>query len=148
MNFLNSTLLSCMDGTIRDLAGLRGTYRLTDKTQMAITAIRRLLEAEKISKAHFLLDEPVLNSGRLKEEILTVFTGSEVGVECDVIRDVDRCLYDKENVITADAIILDHCISWFNLVRKVIEGEFSNYPLIEVMQTCTAAVYKKNPDET
>lgn len=29
--FSDSTLLLCMDGTIRDLAGLRGTYRLIDK---------------------------------------------------------------------------------------------------------------------
>ena len=30
--FSGSTLLSCMDGTIRDLAGLRGIYRIIDKT--------------------------------------------------------------------------------------------------------------------
>ena len=28
----HSTLLKCMDGTIRDLAGLRGTYKIIDKT--------------------------------------------------------------------------------------------------------------------
>jgi hypothetical protein len=32
----SSTLIHCMDGTIRDLAGLRGTYRLIDKTEDAI----------------------------------------------------------------------------------------------------------------
>ena len=32
----DSLLLKCMDGTIRDLASLRGTYRLIDKTDTAI----------------------------------------------------------------------------------------------------------------
>lgn len=44
--FSYSTLLLCMDGTIRDLAGLRGTYRLIDKTVPAVLAIRKVLEAE------------------------------------------------------------------------------------------------------
>ena len=39
--FSGSTLLYCMDGTIRDLAGLRGTYRIIDKTDLAVEAIRK-----------------------------------------------------------------------------------------------------------
>lgn len=31
----SSLILRCMDGTIRDLAGLRGTYHLIDKTNIA-----------------------------------------------------------------------------------------------------------------
>ena len=35
--------------------------------------------------------------------------------------DVDRCLYDREAVVTTDAIILNHCISWYNMARWMIE---------------------------
>lgn len=38
-----SLLLKCMDGTIRDLAGLRGTYCLIDKTDTAILLIGNIL---------------------------------------------------------------------------------------------------------
>ena len=51
--FSGSTLLLCMDGTVRDLAGLRGTYRLIDKTDRAILAVRRVLEEERVKTAHF-----------------------------------------------------------------------------------------------
>ncbi len=44
--FSGSTLLLCMDGTVRDLAGLRGTYRPIDKTDLAIRAVRGVLERE------------------------------------------------------------------------------------------------------
>ena len=40
----NSTLIKCMDGTIRDLAGLRGTYKLIDKTDRAINLIGEYLQ--------------------------------------------------------------------------------------------------------
>ncbi len=48
-----SILLRCMDGTIRDLAGLRGTYRLIDKTDIAINLIGNKLEEMNIDNACF-----------------------------------------------------------------------------------------------
>lgn len=128
--FSGSTLLSCMDGTIRDLAGLRGTYRLIDKTDMAIDAIKRILEEENVKKAVFLIDAPVSNSGRLKQRIEECLSASKVTAICEVINDVDKNLYDKENVITSDAIILDKCISWFNLTKRVIEENLKDYPFV------------------
>ncbi|MBR0411444.1 MAG: DUF434 domain-containing protein [Eubacterium sp.] len=130
--FSDSTLLLCMDGTIRDLAGLRGTYRLIDKTRPAIQSIRKLLETENVKTAHFLIDAPVSNSGRLKAQIAELFSGSSVETEFAVIRDVDRSLYGRDNVITSDAVILDHCRSWFNLVRRAIELEIGDYPFVEI----------------
>ena len=131
--FSGSTLLLCMDGAVRDLAGLRGTYRLIDKTDRAILTIRRVLEEERVKTAHFLLDAPVSNSGRLKEAIAAGFAGSPVHVEFSVINDVDKQLYGKDNVITSDAIILDQCASWFNLVRRAVRLELGAYPYIEIV---------------
>lgn len=131
--FSGSALLLCMDGTVRDLAGLRGTYRLIDKTDAAILAIRRVLEAEGVGEACFLLDAPVSNSGRLKERIAELFTDSSVQTAFEVVGDVDKRLYGKENVITGDAIILDRCRSWFNLVRRAIDLELGGYPYVEIM---------------
>ena len=67
-----SLLLKCMDGAVRDLAALRGTYRLIDETTQAILRIGRILEKGGIGKAVFYLDSPVSNSGRLKEQIGTL----------------------------------------------------------------------------
>ena len=128
-----STLLSCMDGTIRDMAGLRGTYRIIDKTEPAISAIRKVLEAEKAREAHFLIDAPMSNSGRLSAKIEDKFEDSSVDVVCEVINDVDKNLYGKENVITSDAIILDNCVSWFNLTERAIKAEIGDYPFVRII---------------
>ena len=131
--FSGSTLLSCMDGTVRDLAGLRGTYRIIDKTDLTVEAIRKVLEAEGVKEAHFLIDAPISNSGRLSSKIEDMFAGSSVKTECEVIFDVDKSMYDKENVITSDAIILDNCRSWFNLTERAIEEEIGEYPFVRVL---------------
>ncbi|MBQ2803978.1 MAG: DUF434 domain-containing protein [Lachnospiraceae bacterium] len=129
--FSGSTLLKCKDGTIRDLAGLRGTYRLIDKTDMAISSIGEILEEEQVKKAIFYLDAPVSNSGRLKERVRELLEPFAFEVEFEVINDVDRILHTKECVISGDAIILDHCESWFNLVRTVMENKMPEYEFVD-----------------
>ena len=131
--FSGSTLLSCMDGTIRDLAGLRGTYRIIDKTDLAVEAIRKVLEAEGVKEAHFLIDAPISNSGRLSSKIEDMFEKSPVEAVCEVINDVDKNLYDRERVITSDAIILDNCRSWYNLTGKAIRTEMGEYSFVRIL---------------
>ncbi len=116
-----SLLLKCMDGTIRDLASLRGNYRVIDKTEHAIMCIGEALQQYHIDKAVFYLDAPVSNSGRLKMQILELLSVFDYAVEVNVINDVDRVLQKLENVITSDAIILDKCQSWINLNKTIIE---------------------------
>lgn len=129
--FSGSTLLLCMDGTVRDLAGLRGTYRLIDKTDSAILTVRKVLEQEQVREARFLIDAPVSNSARLRARIAEMMADSPVNVEFEVINAVDQNLYGKENVVTSDAVILDKCVSWFNLVRRGIDMELGGYLYVE-----------------
>ena len=117
----DSILLLGMDGCVRDLAALRGTYRLIPETAAAVKMIAETLKQAQVKKAHFLLDEPVSNSGRLK--VLIAETAEECGLDTDIqiLRDVDRALYQKENVITSDSIILDHCESWVDLTAECMK---------------------------
>lgn len=115
-----SLLLLGMDGTIRDLAGLRGTYKIVDKTAMALELMLKRMDGQSISDAVIYLDKPVSNSGRLKALILEMEKDYNVDVQVEVINDVDRVLYGRENVVTSDAIILDHCDSWYNLNRQIV----------------------------
>ena len=126
-----SLLLKCMDGTIRDLASLRGNYRVIDKTEHAIMCIGEALQQYHIDKAVFYLDAPVSNSGRLKMQILELLSVFDYAVEVNVINDVDRVLQKLENVITSDAIILDKCQSWINLNKTIIEQYENQYFFID-----------------
>lgn len=127
----DSLLLKCMDGTIRDLAALRGTYRLIDKTDTAILLIGEILEKNKIGKVVFYLDAPVSNSGRLKQRILELLNQFNYEVQVEVINNVDQVLEKLDHVITSDAVILDKCTSWINLNRKIIKEINEDYPYID-----------------
>lgn len=116
-----SPVFLCVDGTIRDLAGLRGTYRIIDKTEKAIRLILGKLCEYGNSKACFYLDAPVSNSGRLYSLILDCAKDYDIEVECKVINDVDSVLEESDHVISTDAIILNNCSSWINLLPEIID---------------------------
>ena len=115
-----SPVFYCRDGALRDLAGLRGTYRVIDKTQTAIELLLRQLELLHISEAVFYLDAPVSNSGRLSGLIRQCAKGYGISVQTQIIPDVDRVLEQMEGVISGDAIILNRCKSWLNVMPLII----------------------------
>lgn len=119
--FSDSLLFECMDGTIRDLAALRGTYRIIPETEAAVRMLFDTLREKRVDTVHILLDEPVSNSGRLKALIADYGEGYPFKLDIGILKEVDKTLWEKENVITADAIILDHCISWMNLIKLCVK---------------------------
>ncbi len=121
--YSESPLFEGMDGCIRDLAGLRGTYRIVDKTYLALESVGKALCSFDIGKAVFYIDKPVSNSGRLAQLINRTYENMPFEVTTVVMNEVDYELKKHENVISGDAIILDECKSWFNLVRYILEKE-------------------------
>lgn len=131
--FSSSVIIKGEDETIRDLAGLRGTYQLIDKTEMALHCIFRALDKLEVAQLEIYLDSPVSNSGKLKSFILELAAQYRLEVLVHVIPDVDKTLYAKDGVITSDAIILDNCKSWVNLVPYLLrEQEQIDYWIVEV----------------
>lgn len=123
-----TTLLKCMDGTVRDLAGLRGTYKLIDKTDTAIRLIAENLVGKGFKNAVFWIDKPVSNTGRLKQRILEIMADYPLDTAVELVDNADTVLFEKDCVISSDAIILDKCISYINLAAEIIEGIESVQP--------------------
>lgn len=116
-----STILFCMDGCIRDLCGLHGTYRLIDKTDCAIRLIDRQLERLQIKHAVFILDRQISNSGRLKQRIIEL--AADFAIRCDVLlmSHADSFLTGMPIIVTSDSGILDHCEKWVNLAYSALK---------------------------
>jgi hypothetical protein len=108
------------DGVMRDLAGLRGTYRLIEQTDSALELIGKSFSELSVPKAKFYLDAPVSNSGRLYGRILEHADKWDMPVEVELVPNADVVLCNMERVVSSDSVIIDRCISWFNLSRKII----------------------------
>ena len=121
-----SILLQGMDGTIRDLAGLRGTYRIVDKTEMAVHLLLQQFQTLGVRRATIYLDQPVSNSGRLKSFLLDEAAHYPVELQVELLPAVDGALEGMKHVVSSDAIVLDKCRSWFNLNREIITTAIPN----------------------
>jgi hypothetical protein len=74
----------------------------------------------------------VSNSGRLKGLILE--TAQEEAMDCQVhlVPNADSVLKEREYVITSDAIILDRCKSWLNLLPGLLSSSLPGLRFVDL----------------
>lgn len=115
-------ILVGVDGCFRDLAGMHGTYRRVQETIPSLTLIGTTIAALGVSSAHWLLDSPVSNSGRLRTMLLDIAVKHRWNWSAELVLNPDPLLAQSPEIVaTADSVILDRCTHWFGLARKVIE---------------------------
>jgi hypothetical protein len=113
-------LIKGCDGAYRDLAGMRGSYHIVDETEIALTLLGDAFRDLGYKCAHFYLDQPVSNSGRLRAKIFELAENWVTPVDVEIVRNPDVLLLDKKYVVSSDALVLDHAASWINLLEYVI----------------------------
>lgn len=116
-----SPIFRCLDGSIRDLANLKGSYKIIDKTESAIRLILSQLLKLHVEKAIINIDNPVSNSRNLKVLILRLSEDYPFEVEVNLIDACDKSFYGKDNVITGDSVILDNVKSWVPFYSWIVE---------------------------
>ena len=127
-----TTLLLCMDRTIRDLCGLHGTYRIIPDTGKALRQIFRFLKRRQAASAVFYIDSPVSNSGKLKTLVLKIKEEEKFPAEAILVQNTDNELFEKENVVSGDSVVLDRCKSWLNTAFEIISYENPERRLISL----------------
>jgi hypothetical protein len=125
-------LLRGMDGALRDLAGLRGSYRPVEETELALDILGTLLDDLAIVQMHFYLDRPVSNSGRLKARILERARGWTAPASVELVANPDRQLNGHRCVVSSDSGVIDAADSWFNLLAYIIETRIKVAWVLEV----------------
>ncbi|MDB4967883.1 MAG: hypothetical protein JWN44_3572 [Myxococcales bacterium] len=114
-------ILDCYDGTVRDLAGVRGSYHAVDETDAALDLIGKELGALAPAHVRFFLDAPVSNSGRLRARIEDWAHRWPFSLEASVVPNPDAILARADNAVTSDSAVLDRCGSWLNLGRFIVD---------------------------
>lgn len=113
-----------LDGCIRDLSGVHGTYKRVNQTLRAIELVASFYRTNQIHQLVWIFDKPVSNSGRIKQIILDFAEEHHLNWDADLQYNPDKFLAESSAiVISSDALILDHCKEWFNLISYLITEE-------------------------
>ena len=126
------TLIIGTDESIRDLAGLRGTYKIIDKTEEALNLIGRFFNEYNASKVIFYLDSTVSNSGNLKYKILDCTKNWRFNTDVVLVNNADIILDKLDRVVSSDAAIIDKCISYFNIAKEIIDKYIQEANIIDL----------------
>jgi len=119
------------DGCYRDLASIHGTYRKVTETIPALQLIGEFLKEVGVTKALWLLDSPVSNSGRLKTLIreLAEKNGWDWEIRLSISPDAELKKSDAV-VATSDSVVLDECKTWLNLAADIITQKLPSATVI------------------
>src|SRR5690606_5569081 len=117
------------DGSIRDLAGIHGTYRKVAETIPAVRLLGDYLDKLGPGPCTWYLDSPVSNSGRLRGVLLDIARETGRDWQVELVFNPDPILEASEEIVaTAASAILNRCEQWFPLasvtVNHSIPGAF------------------------
>jgi hypothetical protein len=128
-------ILHACDGCFRDMASMHGTYRTVEETLPAIRIVGELAQQWGIRRCHWLLDQPVSNSGRLKTLLKNIAAEHHWNWQAELTPTPDRALAQCEQIVaTADSCILDRAERWFNLARLAIESRIPAAWIVDLAQ--------------
>jgi hypothetical protein len=126
-------VLVSRDGVLRDIAGVHGSYRRVEETDVAFALIAELTQRIAVRECRWLLDRPVSNSGRLCSAMLAYAEAQQLPWTCEVVPDPDPVLMSSTSVIaSADGEVLDHAARWFNLTRELIPAQVPHAYLVDL----------------
>jgi hypothetical protein len=121
------------DGCYRDLASIHGTYRKVTETIPAVELIGRFLKDAGIPKAHWLLDSPVSNSGRLKTLIGELTRKNDWDWDIELVLSPDAVLLRTDLIVaSSDSVVLDGCKRWLNLAMGIIVKKITNPWIVDL----------------
>jgi hypothetical protein len=126
-------LLIGVDGCIRDISSVHGSYRSVEETERAIIMIGKALSELGALSVLWLLDRPVSNSGRLASRIAELALQHAWPWQVETVFNPDSRIISFDGVaITSDSLILDRVEQWANLKSHLLAKEIPDAWLIDL----------------
>ena len=96
------------DGFIRDISGVSGNFRKTEKTETALQLVSNLLKRIKPRQTLFLFDSPISMSGELAQEVRERLKRENLPGDAMAVRVPEKILIGFPGMIaTSDTVIID-----------------------------------------
>ena len=109
------------DGFIRDISGLSGNYRRSEKTKEALLLIFNTLKRVKPRHVLFLFDAPISKSGELAREIRRRLKKEDIPGNAQAIKVPEKILIGFSGVVaTTDTSIIDRSKKIFDLAGHIL----------------------------
>ncbi|WP_457594005.1 DUF434 domain-containing protein [Hydrogenimonas sp.] len=116
-------LIRGADGCYRDIANVHGNYAFRAETEEAVAVAAEALKRLGVKEVLWYFDRPVSNSGRIAQLVDETAEKTGVPMRAETTDRVDAKLKAcGDVVVTADAVILESGVTWFDLGGWIVEN--------------------------
>lgn len=126
-------LILADDGFIRDISGLSGNFRRSEKTEEALLLIFNALKRAKPRHALFLFDAPISKSGELAREIRIRLKREGIPGNARAMKVPEKILNGFPGVAaTTDTAIIDQSRKAVDLAAHILRHQSKSITLISL----------------
>jgi hypothetical protein len=119
------------DGFIRDISGLSGNFKKTEKTEEALQLILDIVRRVKPLKTLFLFDSPISMSGELAQEVRSLLKKENLLGDAKAVKVPEKILIGFPGVIaTSDTAIIDQSKQVVDLAGDIIVQKIRSKSII------------------
>jgi hypothetical protein len=109
------------DGFIRDISGVSGNYKKSEKTEEALQLILNILKKVKPRQTLFLFDAPISMSGKLAQEVRSLLKRESLLGDAMAVKVPENILIGFPGVIaTSDTAIIDQSKKVIDLAGYIL----------------------------
>jgi hypothetical protein len=110
------------DAFFRDISGLSGRFKRTEKTEKALQWIFDVIKEERPRHTLFLFDAPISKSGRLAEEVRNRMVQEGIPGDARAINVPEKILIGFQGVVaTSDTAIIDQSEEVIDLAGEILK---------------------------
>jgi hypothetical protein len=110
------------DGFIRDISGLSGNFRKTEKTKEALQLLLNLLKRMKPRQSLLLFDSPISRSGELAREVRDCMKKERLPGDAMAVRVPEKLMTGYPGMIaTSDTAIIDQSEKVVDLAGYIVK---------------------------
>ena len=119
------------DGFIRDISGLSGNFKKTERTEEALQLIFEVVKRVKPYQSLFLFDAPISMSGRLAQEVRDLLKRESLLGDARAVEVPEKILIGFPGVIaTSDTAIIDRSKEVVDLAGDIIVQKIRSKSII------------------
>jgi hypothetical protein len=119
------------DGFIRDISGLSGNFKKTEKTEEALQLILEIVKRVKPHQTLFLFDAPISMSGRLAQEVRDLLKKENLSGDAKAVKVPEQILIGFPGVIaTSDTAIINQSKEVVDLAADIIVQKIRSKSII------------------
>ncbi len=118
----NKPIILCEDDFVRDISGVKSSYKISKETYEALDIIFEQVSKKKPRSLYFFFDSPISHSGKLSKIIKEKLSEQKIVGDAKAVKMADtQVLYSGEIVASSDSIVIERANKVFDLAGSIVK---------------------------